>query len=364
MHTYIIINGIAVFTALASAFCLFMRKRGGQPDNIETASLQDKPTPRPDEPLVHINDTPWSFQDGARVLTAFLLLLSGLVAYWLFRPRLVIFHWLNVHNPHPIVLPGVLQYFFKNYFADLVWCAAAYTIARLLRERRYPTLYSGFLVALPFLSEVAQALRLLPGTFDWGDVLVYAILCVLFFRKEIGHMQSIRRHLVGSLAVVVFLAAVIGSASKPDAQTPVGQSGTQVDQRYVKFCINNDSEAAASINAAFAVGYGQGDSCGHIGSQLEGAGDFRGAADFYVRACDLGSGWCEHLGTLLQRQCWDNSPRVFSPDEWMGLREKAYDYCMNHSFVTNHGVDNTGAVCEEVGELLLIAFQVHLQAAS
>ncbi len=150
-----------------------------------------------------------------KVLVAFLLLLSGLVVYWLFRPGLVFFHWLGLHNPHPLVAFGVFQPFFKNHFADIAWCAAVFTIARLLRERNFPPFYASFLLALPFLNELFLAFRLIPGTFDWVDVLIYTVLFLLFFRKEVIQMQPFRQHLAGGIFVAVFISALIGSGPPP-----------------------------------------------------------------------------------------------------------------------------------------------------
>jgi hypothetical protein len=149
-------------------------------------------------------------------VVAILLLLAGLAAYGLFRPNLVFFHWAGFHNPHPIAASGVASRFFGNHFSDMAWCAAAFVMADLFRERGFPPLYTACLLALPFLSEVAQAFHLIPGTFDWLDLLSYAVLLPLFFRKEVKRMRPIWQHLAGGTVLAVFIGALIGSGpSRP-----------------------------------------------------------------------------------------------------------------------------------------------------
>jgi len=145
------------------------------------------------------------------ILIAALWLASGLSVYWFFGPDIAFFKWLGFHAQHPSMGPGLVQVFFRNHFADLAWCASAFSIANFLRERDCPSFYPSFLVALPFLSELSQAVHLTPGTFDWLDLLIYALLFLLFFQKEVLRMRPTHQHVLGGALITVFLAALIGS---------------------------------------------------------------------------------------------------------------------------------------------------------
>ena len=73
------------------------------------------------------------------------------------------------------------MYFFAGYFSDIAWCIALCCIAFAFAELNYigP---SGkiFLLMLPFVTEVLQYNRIINGTFDWFDLLTYAIIITVF----------------------------------------------------------------------------------------------------------------------------------------------------------------------------------------
>ncbi len=148
-----------------------------------------------------------------KILTAILLLISGLAAYWFLRPGFYFFEFLGITNPHTIaVSDNALSLFLRNYFADIVWCIAVFQIASLLMQKKYPLVYFYSLIALPFLSEILQGFKVIKGTFDWIDILIYLSILVIFFYKKAFHMQKLTRHLVGISPLVVFILALLASA--------------------------------------------------------------------------------------------------------------------------------------------------------
>jgi hypothetical protein len=148
-----------------------------------------------------------------KILTAILLLISGLAAYWFFRPSVYFFELFGVNNSNTIVISdNALSLFAKNYFADIVWCIAVFQIASLLMQRKYPSLYFYSLIALPFLSEILQGFKIIRGSFDWIDILIYSSLLVLFYHKKTFHMQKLTKHFAGVSVTVFFILAMLASA--------------------------------------------------------------------------------------------------------------------------------------------------------
>jgi len=119
-----------------------------------------------------------------RVLNIILLLVIGLFAYWVFQPEIFFLKILNLNNHNSQIKENFGILFFKNHFADIVWCLAIFQAVTILNERKLPILYSYLLLSLPFLSEIFQGFGFIAGTFDWLDVLIYFILNLLFYHKK------------------------------------------------------------------------------------------------------------------------------------------------------------------------------------
>lgn len=97
-----------------------------------------------------------------RLLGSGVLLLSGLIVYWLYRPEIVLFELMHISNPNPIITGSTFELLLKNYFADAVWCLALVQVITVLRECRVPRGYRQVLAVLPFFSETMQSLGGLP----------------------------------------------------------------------------------------------------------------------------------------------------------------------------------------------------------
>ncbi len=151
-----------------------------------------------------------------RVIPPILLLILGVIIYWLFRPEIYLFQFIQVSNPAPVgVDDNLFLLFLKNHFADAAWCMALLLIVRLLKTYDVPRGYTFALLSLPFLSELLQAVPRVPGTFDWIDLTIYLALYALVFHREISEMKNTLKHIVGAIALTTFVAGVVGSSSPP-----------------------------------------------------------------------------------------------------------------------------------------------------
>ena len=163
------------------------------------------------------------------------MLLAGLLVYWLYRPGIYLFDFLGIGNAAPLLASGAFDMLLRNHFADAAWCAAAFAFASFLRDNHYPRLYFHALLALPFLSELSQAARLVPGTFDWLDLLLYAVLLGSFLIWERKNMNTGKKHIVGISLVALMAAGVIGSGG-PTIEWEYGTffGSTKADESFEK----------------------------------------------------------------------------------------------------------------------------------
>jgi hypothetical protein len=114
---------------------------------------------------------------------ALLSLLLGIVNYFLFQSRIAIFSFISKSLPKPYFIRNTaLRHFLTGYFSDIAWCCALYLVAVVLSELKRLNLFEKIsILLLPFMTEAAQYFRIINGTFDWFDLLVYAIILLLFF---------------------------------------------------------------------------------------------------------------------------------------------------------------------------------------
>lgn|GEM_PF-1409749 len=150
---------------------------------------------------------------------AVLLLLSGLLVYWLYRTDISLFQYLNLTKLSPVEVNGWLDLFLKNYFSDLVWCIALVIIASILMDLRTPAIYPLALLSIPVVSELLQATKLLDGVFDWVDVLIYISVIFFFLIKRESSMKTMKKHLIGLVSVTVFTFSIM-ACFFPDYEPP------------------------------------------------------------------------------------------------------------------------------------------------
>src|SRR5437868_6191753 len=117
------------------------------------------------------------------LIHATLSLVLGCINYYLFLPRISLFSFL----PFPAeknyyISADWLRVFMTGYFSDICWCIALYLVALVLYKRKLiHNTGMIFILVLPFLAEIAQYFKIMPGTFDWFDLLAYGIVLIGFF---------------------------------------------------------------------------------------------------------------------------------------------------------------------------------------
>ncbi len=151
---------------------------------------------------------------------AVLLVISGLMSYWGFRPEIYIFDVLGFGNPNPITIDNPFLLWVKNHYADLAWCLAVYLMADYLATLSYPRVYSLILWSLPVVSEGLQAMGILYGTFDWIDIFIYIFLLILYSIKTFS-MKKLKLHFVGlAVCALAIFGLVASKTSRPAVRTP------------------------------------------------------------------------------------------------------------------------------------------------
>jgi len=155
-----------------------------------------------------------------RLLGSCLLLLSGLVVYWLYRPDIILFQLLHIRNPAPFLIDSVFARILNNYFADAVWCLALVQVVSILRDCGVPSGYRHALLALPFFSEMMQSMGVIPGVFDWVDIAIYLSITILTITREFKLMMKLKKNLAGGIAVAFFTLALLASANNKPAPQP------------------------------------------------------------------------------------------------------------------------------------------------
>ena len=170
-----------------------------------------------------VNDTASSHTIiSLRLLGSLLLLLSGVVVYWLFQPDIVLFQLMHISNPHAYAADSRFELALKYYFADAVWCLALAQVVTVLRDCSVPRGYRQILTALPFLSETMQLIGVLPGVFDWIDLAIYALIMIPTISKEFKPVNKMEKNITGSVAIAVFTFAILASNGGPKPEYMTG----------------------------------------------------------------------------------------------------------------------------------------------
>jgi hypothetical protein len=117
-----------------------------------------------------------------------LVLLSGVFVYWICRPGMLLFQWFGAGES-----TGNTSGFFRilnNYYGDLAWVAALCLTTVCLTKRKLAGTGSvSLLFSLPFLSELLQYVQIIPGVFDWFDIIIYSTVTGLFLIRFQKHLS-------------------------------------------------------------------------------------------------------------------------------------------------------------------------------
>ena len=117
-------------------------------------------------------------------LFAILALVSGAINYYLFSPGIFLFKILPIPSERYWYIQNTFaRHFMTGYFSDICWCTALYFVTVVLNELKYLHLSGKIIILLlPFIIETAQYFHLIPGTFDWFDLLTYGIILTVFMK--------------------------------------------------------------------------------------------------------------------------------------------------------------------------------------
>ena len=122
------------------------------------------------------------------VITAGILIIAGSIVYLFFRPNIILFNKLGMTN----FLSGIqievnvsqnfFVYFLMYCLSDVLWYSALLILASTfyVKEVLVSKILFATMVLMPFVLELLQLARLLPGTFDWYDIVFYCITLIIF----------------------------------------------------------------------------------------------------------------------------------------------------------------------------------------
>ena len=122
------------------------------------------------------------------VIIAGILIVAGSIVYLFFRPNIILFNKLGVTD----FLSGIqievnashnfFVYFLMYCLSDVLWYLALLILASTfyVRGSVLSKLLFGVMIIMPFLLEFLQLAGLLPGTFDWYDIVFYCLTLIIF----------------------------------------------------------------------------------------------------------------------------------------------------------------------------------------
>ncbi|MCE3282949.1 MAG: hypothetical protein K0Q66_1686 [Chitinophagaceae bacterium] len=123
---------------------------------------------------------PWVHQ---LKLPAFIIAVlgAGTANYFYIRPDIALFRAFSITR-EPLFIPATpVRMFLAGYFSDITWCVALCATIFFLRRKGFLETWGSLLVlTLPFLTEAAQYAHIIPGTFDWFDMVIYAAIVTTF----------------------------------------------------------------------------------------------------------------------------------------------------------------------------------------
>ncbi len=116
------------------------------------------------------------------LIVALACLLLGVINYLLFQPNILAFHIAGFSSGNPLLIQNeTLRHLMTGYFSDIMWCSALYLVTVVVSRLIFLQLFQKLLIlTLPFIVEAAQYFRIIGGTFDWYDILLYAAILLVF----------------------------------------------------------------------------------------------------------------------------------------------------------------------------------------
>jgi hypothetical protein len=159
---------------------------------------------------------------------AWLLLLSitnlcaGTACYFITRPGIVLFRWLRIEN-NQYYNPTEQLKFLAGYAGDFAWILSLYFMVVAISVTPNGAAKK-WLIPLPFVTEICQYFHIIPGVFDWYDILLYGVILFLFscfYPDQFINMKIIKRQFVPAVTAILFFLMVLACASsKPAYHAP------------------------------------------------------------------------------------------------------------------------------------------------
>lgn len=134
-----------------------------------------------------------------RMVTAFALLLIGASIYLLFRQDAIFVSWIDadilryLYIEIPNDCNSRIIYILLYCLPDALWYAALLVLQKpFIQYGLLSKLLFWACVILPFLMEILQYFGLMPGTFDWFDILTYFMTLITMLLCERIHFCNSR----------------------------------------------------------------------------------------------------------------------------------------------------------------------------
>lgn len=117
-----------------------------------------------------------------RYFLSFIFLLCGILIYVYFRQEVLFLTPIKSFIPTPIEIPkepNLIECILLFNIPDALWYAALLILQAnpFAEENKW---IPRIAISLPFLHEILQGLKLLPGTFDVADLLFYLLTLIIF----------------------------------------------------------------------------------------------------------------------------------------------------------------------------------------
>jgi hypothetical protein len=109
--------------------------------------------------------------------------------YFLNRGQVFFLQFIHLPGAGSTIRNTFLRAFMTGYFSDILWCCSLCAFTLVLWEKGYLTVWNNVIIlSVPFVLEIAQQLTWIPGTFDWLDCFLYALIELFFllaiFKKK------------------------------------------------------------------------------------------------------------------------------------------------------------------------------------
>lgn len=109
-------------------------------------------------------------------------LLLGLINYILIHPSVTFFGRIRIDHEVYFSTKNIVSIIAKNYFSDIAWCISLICALVFLKKNNLLSKTGKVtILSIPFTTEILQHLKIVKGTFDWVDILIYSLIIGFYF---------------------------------------------------------------------------------------------------------------------------------------------------------------------------------------